>query len=134
MPTKQMCLFGRISMIAPPSTPAFSRICHEIGVFGNIGLGFCAWGIGGAGADDDTLPGISDPQNQGGAAAVSSVKASVARFDGGHDVARTPAPAAQAVLVTSETVRHFLEANGVNATGGSPDARASVVRVICVRK
>jgi hypothetical protein len=44
------------------------------------------------------------------------------------------APAAQAVLVTSERVRHFLEANGVNATGGSPDVKTSVVRVICVRK
>jgi hypothetical protein len=44
------------------------------------------------------------------------------------------APAAQAVLVTSDTVRHFLKANGVNAAGGSLDAKASVVRVICVRK
>ena len=42
--------------------------------------------------------------------------------------------AAQAVLVTAETVRGFLKANGVNAAGGSPDAKASVVRVICVRK
>ena len=44
------------------------------------------------------------------------------------------APVAQAVLVTSETVRSFLKDNGVNATGVSPDARASVVRVICIRK
>ncbi len=43
-------------------------------------------------------------------------------------------PAAQAVLVTSDTVRHFLKTNGVNATGGSADAKASVVRIICVRK
>ena len=43
-------------------------------------------------------------------------------------------PAAQAVLVTSEVVRGFLRANGVTATGGSNDAKASVVRVICVRK
>ena len=42
--------------------------------------------------------------------------------------------AAQAVLVTSDTVRDFLKANGVNGAGGSPDAKASVVRVICVRK
>ncbi len=115
------------------------------------------------------LTGIADPQNQGGAAAVSGVKASVAQFDASHDVALTPAPAigfsgsaaldgdgkfagiallkpvqvagpangtptAQAVLVPSDTVRHFLKTNGVNATGGSPDAKASVVRVICVRK
>ena len=44
------------------------------------------------------------------------------------------APAAQAVLVTADTVRGFLKANGVNAAGGSADAKASVVRVICVRK
>ncbi|MDI1264154.1 MAG: serine protease, partial [bacterium] len=44
------------------------------------------------------------------------------------------APAAQAVLVTSETVRGFLKTNNVIASGGSTDARASVVRVICVRK
>jgi peptidoglycan hydrolase-like protein with peptidoglycan-binding domain len=43
-------------------------------------------------------------------------------------------PTAQAVLVPANTVRDFLKANGVNAAGGSPDAKASVVRVICVRK
>jgi hypothetical protein len=43
-------------------------------------------------------------------------------------------PTAQAVLVTSDMVRDFLKANGVNAAGGSTDAKASVVRVICVRK
>jgi peptidoglycan hydrolase-like protein with peptidoglycan-binding domain len=43
-------------------------------------------------------------------------------------------PAAQAVLVPADTVHEFLKANGVNATGESSDAKASVVRVICVRK
>lgn len=115
------------------------------------------------------LTGIADPQNQGGGAAVSSVKASVAQLDSGNDAALTPAPAvgfsgsaaldgdgrfagvallkpvqvagpatgapaAQAVLVPSDTVRRFLKANGVNVASGSPDARASVVRVVCVRK
>ena len=106
------------------------------------------------------LTGITDPQNQGGGAAVSSVKASIAQPDGGNDVALSPVPAlgfsgaaaldedgkfagiallkpmqvAQAVLVTSDTVRQFLKANGVNAASGSSDAKASVVRVICVRK
>jgi peptidoglycan hydrolase-like protein with peptidoglycan-binding domain len=114
------------------------------------------------------LTGIADPQSQGGGAAVSSVKASVAQLGGGSDVALSPppalgfsgaaaldgdgkfagvallkpvlvagpaaaAPAAQAVLVTADNVRDFLKANGVNANGSS-DARASVVRVICVRK
>jgi peptidoglycan hydrolase-like protein with peptidoglycan-binding domain len=44
------------------------------------------------------------------------------------------APAAQAALVSADIVREFLKANGVNASGGSSDAKASVVRVICVRK
>jgi peptidoglycan hydrolase-like protein with peptidoglycan-binding domain len=115
------------------------------------------------------LTGIADPQNQGGGAAVTGIKASVAQLGGGSDIALTPAPAlgfsgapaldgdgrfagvallkpvqvagpangvpaAQAVLVTSDTVRDFLKANGVNVAGGSTDAKASVVRVICVRK
>ena len=115
------------------------------------------------------LTGIADPQNQGGGAAVTSTKASVAQLGGTNDIALTPAPAlgfsgapaqdddgrfagiallkpvqvaglangapaAQAVLVTADTVRNFLKANGVSAAGGSPDAKASVVRVICVRK
>jgi peptidoglycan hydrolase-like protein with peptidoglycan-binding domain len=45
-----------------------------------------------------------------------------------------PAAAAQAVLVSAETVRDFLKANGVVANGTSTDAQAAVVRVICVRK
>ena len=115
------------------------------------------------------LTGIADPQNQGGGAAVTSVKASVAQLGGGSDIALTPAPAlgfsgapaqdgdgrfagiallkpvqiagpangapaAQAVLMTADMVRDFLKANGVSAAGGSTDAKASVVRVICVRK
>ena len=43
-------------------------------------------------------------------------------------------PAAQAALVSADIVRDFLKANGVNAAGASTDAKASVVRVICVRK
>jgi hypothetical protein len=46
----------------------------------------------------------------------------------------TAAPAAQAALVSADIVRDFLKANGVNAAGTSTDAKASVVRVICVRK
>jgi peptidoglycan hydrolase-like protein with peptidoglycan-binding domain len=44
------------------------------------------------------------------------------------------AAAAQAALVPADTVREFLKANGVNASGVSSDAKAAVVRVICVRK
>ncbi|MGA2287090.1 peptidoglycan-binding protein [Bradyrhizobium sp.] len=44
------------------------------------------------------------------------------------------APTAQAALVPADTVRGFLKGNGVDAAGGSPDAKSAVVRVICVRK
>ena len=109
------------------------------------------------------LTGIADPQNQGGGAAVTSVKASAA------GEALTPAPGlgfsgaaaldadgvfagvallkpvvvagptmtaapASAALVSADTVREFLKANGVTAASASSDAKASVVRVICVRK
>jgi len=46
----------------------------------------------------------------------------------------TATPAAQAVLVPADTVQAFLKANDVKAAGGSTDAKAAVVRVICVRK
>ncbi|MBV9983690.1 serine protease [Bradyrhizobium sp.] len=46
----------------------------------------------------------------------------------------TSAPAAQAVLVQGDVVVDFLKANGITPAGGSSDAKASVVRVICVRK
>jgi peptidoglycan hydrolase-like protein with peptidoglycan-binding domain len=115
------------------------------------------------------LTGIADPQNQGGGAAVSNVKASAAQIGGSGDLVLSPppalgfsgaaaldgdgkfagiallkpivvagpanaTPAAQAVLVPPDTLRDFLKANGVNAAAGSTDAKASVVRVICVRK
>jgi peptidoglycan hydrolase-like protein with peptidoglycan-binding domain len=115
------------------------------------------------------LTGIADPQNQGGGATVSTIKASVTQIGSGNDFALSPAPAVgfsgaatqdsegkfagiallkpvivagppnaapavQAALVPSDTVREFLKANGVNGADGSSDARASVVRVICVRK
>ncbi len=49
-------------------------------------------------------------------------------------VAANAAPGAQGVLVRGETVREFLKANGVTANGTSGDAKAAVVRVICVMK
>jgi peptidoglycan hydrolase-like protein with peptidoglycan-binding domain len=48
--------------------------------------------------------------------------------------ATNSAPASQAVLVTSDAVREFLKANEMTPNGSSTDARAAVVRVICVRK
>jgi peptidoglycan hydrolase-like protein with peptidoglycan-binding domain len=123
----------------------------------------------GAAKSNVELAGIADPQNQGGGAAVSSVKASIAQVGSGGDAALTPAPglgfsgaaavdadgvfagvallkpvvvagpstaapAAQAALVQADLVREFLKANGVAGSGSSSDAKASVVRVICVRK
>lgn len=48
-------------------------------------------------------------------------------------VAAAAAPT-QAVLASADKVRAFLGAQGVTVSGGSTDAAASVVRVICVRK
>jgi peptidoglycan hydrolase-like protein with peptidoglycan-binding domain len=116
------------------------------------------------------LVGIADPQSQGGAAAVSSVKAAATPVGTSGDMALSPAPglgfsgaaamdsdgafaglaqlkplvvagpanaasAAQAALVPADIVRGFVKANGVTA-GNAPstDAKAAMVRVICVRK
>jgi peptidoglycan hydrolase-like protein with peptidoglycan-binding domain len=135
-------------------------------IYGARGLKPLALGSGAAKPNVE-LTGIADPQNQGGGAAISSVKASAA--GSGSDLALTPAPglgfsgsaaldadgvfagvallkpvvvagpamtaaAAQASLVSADTLRAFLKANGVVAASGSPDVKASVVRVICVRK
>jgi len=43
-------------------------------------------------------------------------------------------PAIQAALVQPDTVRAFLRENEVSTTGTSSEARAALVRVICVRK
>ncbi len=136
-------------------------------IYGARGLKPLALGSGAAKTAIE-LTGIADPQNQGGAAAVSSFKAQVALVGGG-DAALSPAPAlgfsgaaaldpdgkfagiallkpaliagpanatptAQAVLVPADAVRDFIKTNRVNAAGGSADAKAAVVRVICVRK
>jgi hypothetical protein len=47
---------------------------------------------------------------------------------------RIAATAPQAALLSAGIVREFLKANGVNTASGSPDAKASVMRVICVSK
>ena len=114
------------------------------------------------------LTGISDPQNQGGGRAATTVKVSITPVADGGTMALSPTPAAgfsgaaarddggkfagmallrpavsagaaaitpaRSVLVSAGTVRDFLKANGIEAAGTSPDAAASVVRVICVRK
>jgi peptidoglycan hydrolase-like protein with peptidoglycan-binding domain len=138
-------------------------------IYGARGLKPLALGAGPAKPTLDLI-GIADPQNQGGAAAVSSVKASATPVGSGSELALSPAPGlgfsgaaaidsdgsfaglaqlkpvvvagptngtatTQAALVPAEIVRAFLKDNGVISGGGAPaDAKASVVRVICVRK
>jgi peptidoglycan hydrolase-like protein with peptidoglycan-binding domain len=117
---------------------------------------------GGNGKTAVDLTGIADPQNQGGGNAVSSVKASVnganlspapalgfsgaAAMDADSKFAglaqlkpvvvagSTSGTPPQAALVPADAIRDFLKANDVAASGTSTDAKASVVRVICVRK
>jgi Trypsin-like peptidase domain/Putative peptidoglycan binding domain len=137
-------------------------------IYGARGLKPLALGDGAAKSDLE-LTGIADPQNQGGGAAATSVKATTTHVGSGDDLALTPPPAlgfsgaaaldgsgkfagiallkpvevagppnatstAQAALVPADTVRGFLNANDVNASGATSDAKAAVVRVICVRK
>ncbi|WFU41031.1 serine protease [Bradyrhizobium sp. CB82] len=123
---------------------------------------------GGTAKTNVDIVGIADPQNQGGGAAVSSLKAALAPVASGAAALSPPpavgfsgsaaidgdgkfagiallkpaivagpansAPAAQAVMVSAGIVRDFLKANAVTANGSSADAKAAVVRVICVRK
>jgi peptidoglycan hydrolase-like protein with peptidoglycan-binding domain len=117
---------------------------------------------GGSGKTTMDLTGIADPQSQGGGNAASTVKASVngadlvpapavgfsgaAAMDSDGKFAGlaqlkpvlvagpTNATPSQAALVPADAVRDFLKANAVTASGTSTDAKASVVRVICVRK
>jgi peptidoglycan hydrolase-like protein with peptidoglycan-binding domain len=136
-------------------------------IYGARGLKPLALSNGAAKAGVE-LTGIADPQNQGGGAAASSVKASITQAGSGTDLALALAPApamgfsgaaafdddgkfagiallkpvvvagpsnaAPAALVSPDAVREFLKVNGVSAADGSSDAKASVVRVICVRK
>jgi hypothetical protein len=137
-------------------------------IYGARGLKPLALADGAAKSGADIV-GIADPQNQGGGAAASLIKAQVTQVGGGGDLALSPPPAlgfsgaavldadgkfaglallkpvivagptnaaaaAQAALVSGDVVREFLKANGVTAAGSSTDAKASVVRVICVRK
>jgi hypothetical protein len=132
-------------------------------IYGARGLKPLALNAGAAKSNVE-LTGIADPQNQGGGAAVSSFKAQFGSdasltpapglgFSGAAAldadgvfagvallkpvVVAGPtltAAATQASLVHADTVREFLKANGVSAANGAADAKASVVRVICVRK
>jgi peptidoglycan hydrolase-like protein with peptidoglycan-binding domain len=158
--------FGRADLVADDRDRGLALL-H---IYGVSGLKPLALG-GGAAKTGVDIVGIADPQNQGGAAAVSNAKANVTQVGTGGDLALSPAPAvgfsgapaldeggkfagvallkpvmvatstaaaaapaSQSVLVTGDTIREFLKANEVTANGASTDAKAAVVRVICVRK
>ena len=71
-----------------------------------------------------------------GAAALDAQGQFLGMMEMRHAVLASIEPAAPPVrLVSAETIREFLAAHHVApATAPSGDARASVVRVICVRK
>jgi hypothetical protein len=158
--------FGRADLIGDDRERGLALL-H---IYGVRGLKPLALADGAARTSVD-ITGVADPQNQGGAAAVSSVKAQVTQVGTGGDLALSPAPAigfsgapalddggkfagvallkpvvvatnaapgaapaSQAVLVTPASVREFLKGNEVIADGTSTDAKAAIVRVICVRK
>jgi Putative peptidoglycan binding domain len=77
------------------------------------------------------LSGAPAVNSDGKFAGVALLKPAV--MAGAQGAASSPPP--QAVLVQADAVRDFLKANNVaTATGTTGDAKASVVRVICVRK
>jgi peptidoglycan hydrolase-like protein with peptidoglycan-binding domain len=129
-------------------------------VFGARDLAPATLDLGGG--SDATLIGIADPEKQDGRAAVSTVKARVLTADGATRPL-DPAPAtgfagsaavdgqakflgmvdlragttAQATMVPAETIRTFLAAQSITPASGPSNldnAKAAVVRVICVRK
>ena len=157
--------FGRADLVDDDRDRGLALL-HIYGVRGLKPLNL----VGGAAKTSIDVVGIADPQNQGGGAAVTSVKAQVTQVGAGGNLALSPSPAvgfsgapaldeggkfaglallkpvvvattaagtspaAQAVLVTPDSVREFLKGNDITADGKSTDAKAAVVRVICVRK
>lgn len=130
-------------------------------IYGASGLTPLPVAAGGAPKPDLTLTGIADPAIQGGRNAVTAV---ATKLGTGSDLASAPAQgfagapafdadgkfaglatlrpavvagpatAAQAALISSDNVSAFLTANKIAAATGKSDAKASVVRVICVRR
>jgi len=93
----------------------------QVGTGGDLALS-PAPGIGFSGA-----PALDDGGKFAGLALLKPVVVATA-------APTSAALATQAVLVTPDSVRAFLKANDVTAAGTSTDAKAAVVRVICVRK
>jgi hypothetical protein len=129
-------------------------------VYGMSNLSALPLGTGAA-KPDLTLTGIADPQAQNGGDAVTSVAvkqggdaltpapasgfAGAVAFDADGkfaglatlkpaQVAGAATAASQAALISADAVRGFLTANKVAVASGAANAKAAVVRVICVRK
>jgi hypothetical protein len=139
---------------------------HELAllrIYGASGLKPLPMAPSAAAKPTASVTGISDPQSQGGRAAVTNMPATAAdgaltpdlglgfsgaaaldsdgKFTGmarlKPAVVAGPANAAaasQAILVSADSVREFLKANFVVPAAGASDAKASVLRVICIRK
>jgi hypothetical protein len=112
----------------------------------------------GEGGSDVTLMGVADPQTQDGGGAVSSLKARVlaasgtaqpiepapvlgfagaAALDGDAKLVGMVNVRDKAAMVPADAIRTFLSAQSIVPAAGPAsldDAKASVVRVICVRK
>ena len=152
--------FGNATRIADDE----ARELALLRVYGASGLKPLAMAGDGVAKPNVRITGIGDPQNQGGRNAVSTVSAQAgtdatltpepglgfsgaAALDSDGQFAglvrlkpalvagpsNTPLPS-QAVLVPAETVREFLKAKGVAPASGASDAKASVLRLVCVRK
>lgn len=131
-------------------------------IYGASGLTPLPAAAGGAPKPDLTLTGIADPAIQGGRNAVTTVAtrlgasgndltsapaqgfAGAPAFDADGRfaglatlkpaVVAGPANASQAALIPAASLSAFLSANKIAAATGAADAKASVVRVICVRR
>jgi len=88
------------------------------------------------GANNETTLSPAPSIGFAGAAAIDSDGAFAGLAQLRPVVVAGPAPAAtQAVLAPADAIRNFVKANGVvSETGKSGDAKASMVRLICVRK
>ncbi len=151
--------YGNAERVADDET----RELALLRIYGANGLKPLAMAASAVGKQTAFMIGISDPQNQGGRAAVTSIAAnstdgtltpepglgfsgaaaldSDGRFTGMTrlKVAVVAGPAAtaatsQAILVSADEVREFLKSNAVLPTTAASDAKSSVLRVICVRK
>ncbi|MBN8967295.1 MAG: trypsin-like peptidase domain-containing protein [Rhizobiales bacterium] len=133
-------------------------------LYGVQGLPSLAIGDAAPAKSSVTITGIADPQMQNGGHAVSSIAATAGQtaentlspapasgFSGAAvtdsdgkflgaahlrpaQVAGPAAPAGQASYVSASTVRDFLRANKITPSSTGADAKAALVRVICVRK